>query len=217
MGLKNKIWVFGDSYSTEFKGSEWSEKFVSYLGEQPKIFIEYLADKLNLYYENHSVGGADNYEIFERFCKNAPFINEDDIVIFGWSSIPRFRLATVDGKWLSMVPHHDNYLGDFEDISKQTVNEVMANRMSKNYAEEVNNWITLIDLQKFKSIHWTPFQHYDGVKFKPVRILTPETITQTTNGDIVDGHFSNVGHKQLFNIILKLINNGVKLDEETDL
>jgi hypothetical protein len=207
MKSENKIWVFGDSYSTEFKDGEWGERYIKYLGREPKIFIQYLSEELNLEYVNHSVGGADNYEIFERFCKYSPLINEDDIVIFGWSSIPRFRLVTIDDRWVPIVPHHNNFLGDFNDISEQTVNEILANRMSKKYAEEVNSWITLINIQKFKSIHWTPFQHYDGVDFKPIRILKPETITQTTNGDMVDGHFSDVGQKQLSKIILNLIRN----------
>ena len=156
-------------------------------------------------YINHSIGGADNYEIFERFCNCSPLIKDNDIVIFGWSSILRFRLVTKDERWIPMVPHYNNYLDCFNDISEQTVNEMLANRMSEKYLEEVNSWITFINLQKFKSIHWSPFGDHNNSKFK--QIIEPETITQTTNGDIIDGHFSEIGQQQLSKIILNLIND----------
>jgi hypothetical protein len=203
----SKIWVFGDSYSADFKDGDWAKTYVEYLGRQPKIFVDYLSEKLNLEYVNHAVGGADNYEILERFCKCSPLIKENDIVIFGWSSIPRFRLVTKDNRWVPMVPHHNNFLGDFDDISERTVNEILVNRMSIKYAEELNNWITFINLQKFTSIHWTPFEHHEGIGFKPISISYPETITKTTNGDVIDGHFSEAGQIQLSKIILDLIRN----------
>ena len=40
MVVKNKIWVFGDSYSAEFKDGEWAKRYVNYLGREPKIFIQ---------------------------------------------------------------------------------------------------------------------------------------------------------------------------------
>ena len=93
--------------------------------------------------ENLSVGGNDNYTIFQTFCDNVEYIKNNDIVIIGWTSYCRFRL-TDKNNWQQILPTVDFKI---DGISKQTIDEIFINRESSGkYVDEINSWIKLINL-----------------------------------------------------------------------
>lgn len=209
------IWIFGDSFSASYKPDvfsniDWRNNYVLWKGYAPKVYGEILANHLNMKLINKAVGGNDNYTIFQTFCDNAEYIEKDDIVIIGWTSYFRFRLANKNN-WQQILPWHKS---EIEGISNQTIDEILLNReSSKKYVEEINSWIKLINLylKNNKIIHW----NWDGLaystKIKGYHLNKFESIYTETNGEIEDGHFSENGQLKLSEFFLDKILNPNKL------
>ena len=71
----NKLYHFGDSYG---------------INEQHnKHYVELLSDKLNLTYENYSVGGYSNELILTRFMKEIYNFQDGDVLFFNFSYFVR--------------------------------------------------------------------------------------------------------------------------------
>jgi len=101
--IMDTLWAFGDSFTESYvapKGASkhWRTDYINWKGYETKVYPEFVAEKLNLNLVNKSVGGCDNSYIFEEFCKVAPQIQKDDIVIFGWTDVHRFRLYNKENK-----------------------------------------------------------------------------------------------------------------------
>jgi hypothetical protein len=204
----SRLWVFGDSFSAPYNmQAEWSRKYIEYKGYQPKVFADLLSEKLGYELRNNAIMGADNYTIFEQFCISFPSFEDNDIVIIGWSSYYRFRLVTDAGQWLFLHPQHENVLTGTKNVSKQTVDEIIVNREAKNYLDELNNWIVFINAIKTKTkiIQWTPFD----IGIKTEFLYGYECVTKDTNFEIIDGHFSENGHKEITEVFLKKIKNKI--------
>lgn len=71
--MKNKLFVFGDSMSTNFT----TTNEVSFEESWPYL----LSKKLNLDLINHAIIGASNGEILNRFFEKAKEITKDDVVV----------------------------------------------------------------------------------------------------------------------------------------
>ncbi len=209
------IFIFGDSFSASYipdplSNTDWRTNYVNWKGYTPKVYGEILADKLNMKLINNAVGGNDNYTIFETFCDNAEYIKNDDIVIIGWTSYFRFRLANKNN-WQQILPW---YKSEIEGISNQTIQEILLNReSSKKYVDEINSWIKLINLylKNNKVIHW----NWDGLsystKINGYHLNKFETIYTETYGEIDDGHFSESGQLKLSDFFIDKILNPNKL------
>ncbi len=209
------IWIFGDSFSASYtpdshSNTDWRTNYVNWKGYAPKVYGEILANHLNIRLINKAVGGNDNYTIFQNFCDNAEYIKNDDIVIIGWTSYFRFRLANKNN-WQQILPWYNS---EIEGISTQTINEILINRESSNkYVDEINSWIKLINLylKNNKVIHW----NWDGLsyskKINGYHLTKFQTIYTETNGEIEDGHFSEIGQLKLSEFFLDKILNPHKL------
>ena len=71
--MKNKLWIFGDSYST------------GWVHQDNKIennWTRIVADKLDLELINTAEAGNSNLQVGIRIVENIPNINENDIVIY---------------------------------------------------------------------------------------------------------------------------------------
>lgn len=218
----NKLWVFGDSFTEGWDSSmyyskevlpKWRSKYIDWKGYIPKVFNEFLADKLGIETINCGIGGADNYTIFHTIIKNLEKINKDDIVIIGWSSVLRIRVAKRNDKFVSiqswMLRMSDDKLKEIGiDVSQQTITELFANRTSSVYIDEVNDLIKVLKilLKENKIINWSPF--YDnfkmGMNIMPIQLL--DTITDETRYKVLDGHFCEPSHFILADYFYDLIN-----------
>lgn len=199
------IWIFGDSYSTSFSNPTtlnfWAKDYISWKGYIPKTFGEIISEELDTEITFLSESSVDNDTIFELICENAPLINEGDIIIIGWSSVLRFRISNDLNEWVRVMPTNIDKLNI---LSKQTLNDVLINRSLPIYKEEYRkrrdfiNWI-------FKNnavIHWTPFvDQFDFI----LGYIDVTTIKTETNGKINDGHYSEMGHRQLAKNFMDLI------------
>jgi len=205
---KNKLWCFGDSYTQRYDPNvDWGKSYIDYKGYLPKVYCDFLGEQLGIESENLGVGGYDNYSIFDTLCNNVHRIKENDIVIIGWSSVIRFRLAAKDGDWVKFVPGTvtDYHITHHTDMSRNTIEEIFVNRDNSIYYKEVNNWIHFINhtMKNNKIIHWTPFD--DNVDLNVHKLLKLETIKTESNGDVIDTHYSENAHKILTDIFVELL------------
>ena len=207
------IWIFGDSYSAPFDSigvGPWAEEYIKWKGYVPKTFGDNLANILNTEVRNFALGGSDNYTIFESVIKNTPEFKKDDIIIIGWSSIVRFRLVNDLNKFDFVLPNINNSKM-ISDISETTMNEILVNRSNPMYFEEFKirfdflNWL----LKDMKLIQWTAWEGNLQTN-KYVIGFSKEDKTHVnleTNGVINDTHYSELGHVELTDDFMKLIND----------
>jgi hypothetical protein len=207
------IWIFGDSYSAPFDSigvGLWAEEYIKWKGYVPKTFGDNLANKLNTEVRNFALGGSDNYTIFESIIKNAPEFKKDDIIIVGWSSIVRFRLVNDSNKFDFVLPNINNSKM-ISDISEATMNEILVNRTNPMYFEEFKirfdflNWL----LKDMKLIQWTAWGGNLQTN-KYVIEFSKEDKTYVnieTNGLVNDTHYSELGHIELTDDFMELIND----------
>jgi len=202
------LWIFGDSFSHSFKiksDAAWSNNYTNWKGYQPDSFGDIISNKLNLQLANKSKQGADNYSIFERVCEASVNIKPGDIVIIGWSRRTRFRIANPYHNWWKSIIKVDNKDDVYSYMSKQSITEIMLNRESVLYSNEVNNWINLLNVT-FKNntiINWT-WSKYD-YELNAINLSDMCRITKESNGEHINGHYGEQGHKELSDIFLEII------------
>ena len=186
----------------------WSKDYIEWKGYTPKVYGNFVSEGLGYELKNLGKGGSDNYAIFEAFCRAYPLIHDDDIILIGWSSCLRFRLANKHGKWTQILPNFDNYIQDIPYLSENTADEILVNRSSVKYIEEVNSWIDFINAacNTKKIIHWT---HFDKKLNAFYFVDGIERIRNETNGLIDDSHFSENGHKEVSKELLHIIENNI--------
>ena len=208
--MKNTLFVFGCSYSSDFEKSGIEKEYELYKNGWPTSWAEILSEKLNMDLINKSKGSLSNNDIFERFCIESDKIKKDDIVIIGWSYLNRFRVADVNSieRWENITinsPCHS--------ISKKTSEEIFINRTSPLYEIEIHNWENLIKsyakCKGFSIYFWNagiPFQEQDGYLLECFRKRKGDTfidvimskgglrIIEETKGEILDFHLSENGH-----------------------
>lgn len=229
----NTLFTFGCSYTADFESNEIGNyiKYKEYRGgTYPKSWPTLLSEKMGMYIKNYGIGGVGNQSIFEQFCIHSDEIKENDIVIIGWSFVHRYRWARLDS---------DNWFyvgaGPITDISlgqdNETHEKIIHNRTNDVYADEVFNYIKLIDVfsesKKFKVFYWfsdekltkklneNTLNKKSFILWKDDLLRTiygkgAKNIHQETNGKIEDTHFGELGHQIQSNIIYEHIKQHIK-------
>ena len=194
----NKVWVFGDSFSVDYENNSVSnfKEYIKLKEYVPKTFGKLISEHYDMGYENHSYGGFDNYSIMESFCNNVERIKDGDIIFLGWSDYHRFRIIA-GKKWMFI-----NGPTEYENVSNNTIEEILINRTHPYYEREVQSWNKLISHSiksqpNTKIIIWEWHKPNINGKF--------ETISKETNGVISDFHWSENGHKEFSDYMVSLI------------
>lgn len=210
-----KLWIFGDSFSSNFTlGSKltWIKDYIDYIGYEPKSYGNIMGDVLNYDVINCAKSGNSNYDIFSSFLNNVDNIKKEDIVIIQFSSVYRFRLVNKNDEFES-VSGGWNYLFNHFNESNLTIQEIGINRLSKKYLTEIDDWIKVIKLllPNDKLLFWTPFSESTGnPNILPLFNFTH--IAEETNYKIKDSHYGEIGHKELSEYFLKIITKEKKLN-----
>lgn len=197
------IYVFGDSYSENpnIDGrSTYINDYFKYKGRKTKFYTQLLSEELKHEVKNFAKGGACNDYMFMEFMKNYKKIKPEDIVIFGWADILRI-LVPKNGIWISNTHGTDV-------LSKNSIEELFLMRSDPLFTERQLQIIDFIDnclSSDITTIHWT------WSTIPPENCLT---IRYETNGEIMDGHYSEEGHHDLYQKILQQlsITNRVKIN-----
>lgn len=211
-----RLWTFGDSFTESFLPKEdckvihWRHHYINWKGYVPKVYGEFLSERLGMKLMNFGMGSWDNYSIFESFCKVVNEIHKNDLIIFGWSSSERFRVVSTSGYWHQLAPSYDRTHPIVHSLSDNTINEMFVNRSHIQYSYEVNNWINLINhtLKDKYVIHWTPFVN----SINAIYLSGFPIIRDETNGVVNDGHFSEAGQEEL-SYVLEAKYNRIKNKE----
>jgi len=209
--MKKKLWTFGDSFTQSFSDStdSWVKVYCDWKGYIPKVYGEILADTLQFNLMNYGRGGIDNYSIFQNVCNISDKILPNDIIIIGWTSATRFRLVDKWGEWKPIIPKFDRNARNLEDVSNNTLEEILINRTKLKYTDEVHSWIKLLNIAFPNNlvIHWSPLDR--GVGKNYIENLTK--IYNESNGLIDDVHYGEVGHTQLANIFSSMIKSNTSI------
>lgn len=198
----NTLWVFGDSFSTPFDSPNldlWAKEYINWKGYTPKIYSQIIATEIGFNLQTYSLGGIDNYTILEWVCENVDKIKENDILIIGWSSSLRFRIIDDNNNTLSIIP---NFSNKNLNISQNTIEQILYNRSIHhlNYEYELYQWTRLINKAvKCKVLHWK----WDS-------LTQYNTIKTESNSTLNDGHYSESGHIELAQHLLKLLNYPIR-------
>lgn len=203
------VWTFGDSFTEPYNPNySWSNEYIKWKNRQPKVYADFIGETLDMEVKNLGVGGTDNYTIFESFCKNVMDIGDNDILIFGWSGINRFRIPTKDDNWRTiLVDSFDENKVKFKDTnySFETIKEIVINRNHKLYINEINWWMIMIEhvMKPRKCLFWSPFKPID--EFNVLYFDGIETVKSETGGYINDIHFSENGQKNIADLLIQHI------------
>lgn len=162
-----KLFGFGDSY-TEGHPEYFIPKHLAFEqwkkfrnGQLPLSWMELLGIKFNCEIHNYGHSGNGNQEIFEKFCIHSNEIEKDDIVLINWTYKTRFRWSTEDVYQIKNEPHNWDeknrevywvrlgpgpVYNEFTKkcISQKTNDEIVINRSSITYTDEVYNYEKLI-------------------------------------------------------------------------
>jgi hypothetical protein len=179
--LKPKLYVFGDSHTQTFRSfmesgwAGWVKPYVERIGEIPDNFSEIISKEYEIELVNLGRGGMSNYSIFDKFYQTYKSIKPNDIVVFGWTSINRFRLATNVNDFADILPFTPHPKQN-DDVELTSTNEIAVNRETHSiWWSEVTQFIKIIKdlLPKNKILHWT---WVDPELILPTRIWSQESI-----------------------------------------
>ena len=178
--LKPTLYVFGDSHTQTFENHfksnlDWAQKYFNYLKETPKSYPDLIAEHYNIEVVNYGRGGCSNYTIFESFIKNYDKIKPKDLVIFGWTSISRFRIANNVNDLIDVTPFTPHPKQN-DDVSLVSTEQIGYNRETHSvWWTEIENFVKIINhtLKKNKVLHWTWVNPESTL---PTRIWSQESI-----------------------------------------
>lgn len=199
------LWTFGCSFTANYDPIEGLhypfenifDKYKAYRGGNfPKIWPELLSEKLKMDLMNCAKGGSSNYKILNQFFDVCDIIEKNDIVIFGWTSVLRFRVANFsEDIFNEILPNNTNFSGD--DVSTSALNEIVYNRSHILWVNEVRNWIRMINVfaesKGFEVYHWTSdetiFDQFSTFIDEKKYIIIDESTNETGKTNLL-GHIN---------------------------
>jgi hypothetical protein len=199
------IWIFGDSFSAPYqmhldRKNQWAIDYCEYKKRIPKTFDNVLFDLLDIPTKNLALPGSDNYTIFHTYIKVIEQINEDDTLIFGWSSPLRYRLGNIEGGFSTILAENGYKLVNhlFDKLTQNTIDEMLLIRNSTAYYRELEDFMKIIEhASPTKNIyHWSPFKE-NRLNLKNIHQIAPNGIRTETNEIIKDEHYGETGHLSL--------------------
>jgi hypothetical protein len=229
----NTLYTFGCSFTAYYNNHENYIKYKKYKqGKFPSHWTELLSNKLKLKLKNFGYSGMGNDQIFQLIANNSNSYVPDDIIVVGWSFTNRFKWANDNlNVWERIGPgFKDNSMF----ISESTKNEIMVNRSSPLYINDIRNYEKLLDLfankSQIKIYYWSfdsnvinnkteennNFILYSQLKDNNslkdyIFECGGDDITMETNSEINDHHLGENGHKIQSELFYDYITNKQKL------
>lgn len=227
--LTQKLWVFGDSYSVDFENLSMTykpfEDYINYKGYIPKNYVELISDEYGYKVRNFAKSGSSNATILSQFINVMGEIEPEDIVIFNWSSVLRYRTSRGNDKFWDVVSTQN--IEHLEgSISENSLNEIKVNRgRDYSFYNELLEQIKLVDkiCKNNLVIHWSwdfPQNVNNNttiniLKNKLLSLKDFETIDKETRGEVTDYHYSEKGHLELSEFIIKEIKKKFEFSKES--
>ena len=160
--LKPRLFAFGDSHTKTFKahfdaGTVWAKEYFDFLGEVPETYSEIMSKSYGIELFNYGIGGCSNYTIFDQFMNNYKSIKPNDIVVFGWTAINRFKLANNVNMFVDILPNTPHPKQN-DDVDLSSTQQLSINRDTHSvWWTEITQFMDVIKslLPKNKIYHWT--------------------------------------------------------------
>lgn len=215
----NTVWAFGDSMTAKL-GKEGP--YTTWLGYEGKTTCDFVAEKYEMESNNLGVSGSSNHQIFHRFLANFENIKKGDIVLFGWTVILRFRLASGANRntswrqiWAKGLTSEPEYgCVDGVHVTNEIVEQLLLNRseFQDMYENEVNEWISFInewaELKGVTVVHWSWCNEVIGGKQNlnlSIPVVNHRNMSQETNDAVQDGHYGQQGYYELAQQIIEYL------------
>ena len=222
----NTVWSFGDSMTAALKAEG---PYGMWLGRDAKDTATFVAEEFGFESKNCGHGGSSNTGIFHQFISQLKNIQSGDILIFGWTVIARYRIAAIPDKsnnkasaswktiWaqgLTNIPEYACVDGTY--ITKEIAEQLILNRcdFQNLYGNEVNEWIDFINdwakLKGVKVIHWSWCNKNIGGEQNlnlSFDVVNYTDMRKESKNVIKDGHYGEVGYKELADDVIKYIKN----------
>lgn len=213
----NTLHTFGCSFTAPYTidGRVEYRQYFNYKGGKfPKIWPNILSEKLNSNLNNLGIIGSSNYDIFSDFCKNINNFKEGDVVIVGWTYKERFRLVNeIKDIFVKISP---NSRPKLNNITNNTIDEMLVNRGNHIWVSEVINWEKLmkksLDSSGVKLLTWSFDSSFpkNTFIFDNLIKLGAETIQMETKNTIPDHHMGENGHIAQSNYFYEILENNNK-------
>ena len=191
-------------------------KYFKYKGYFPKSYPEIIAEIYDVNLINLATPSYSNENIFQSFSEVSNQIKLNDVLIFGWTYNSRFNLADEKNEMtnINIMVNEDHYIE--KNISTRTINEILYNREKYSiYYKWLSNNLKLINQMFNKNLiihlNFSNTGNVDDYTTEFLKLITPfksqyQTIKDDTNDKSFNGHFSEKGHQDLANDIIKIIN-----------
>lgn len=233
--MSKKLYVFGCSYTENFITND-IDNYTKYRlwrgGNFPLTWSEIIAKELDYELINYGKGGIGNESIFKIFCNYSHEIKKGDMVIIQWTYVHRFDWFDIENDVIVNLGAGGKC--NVSSITQSTYDEILINRTSKYYYDNVYTYMNLINsfseslgfdlyfwsagfnliygieslLNKYKSkILMGETVKYDETTFHKVFENGGLTIDKETVGLINDLHLGESGHRVLSELFLKEIKN----------
>lgn len=225
----NTLYTFGCSFTAYYNNHENYIKYKKYKGGKfPNHWTELLSNKLNLKLNNFGYPGMGNDQIFQSIVSNSNSYVSGDIIVIGWSFMNRFKWANDD---LNIWERFGvGFIGNEKFISESTLNEIIVNRSSPLYVNDIRNYEKLLDIfakeYNIKIYYWSfdkcvinnKTQQNENFIFHSklkdnnsildyILECGGDTITIETNLEIDDHHLGENGHKIQSELFYNYITN----------
>jgi hypothetical protein len=220
----NTVWAFGDSMTAPLNGlPKDPSPYKQWLGRDAKDVPTFVAEEFGFQSKNLAIGGSSNTAIFHQFISQLKNIQSGDILIFGWTVIARYRIATIPqppngvpawktiwSQGLTNIPEYACVDGSY--ITKEVAEQLIYNRcdIQSLYEQEVNDWIDFInswaELKGVKVIHWSWCNEIMGGKQNlnlSFPVINYTNMSMESDDYVKDGHYGEVGYKELADDIIK--------------
>lgn len=215
--MKNKLWVFGCSFSTGMNLIEPQDE------DSLKVSWPYvLANKLDLELVNSAHPGQCNWVSILQFIDRRDEIQPGDMVVFEFTFFDRYNIYPTSANL-------DDLESYFTKNSNHTIAEQVARFRDINYKwfnKQVNDWCIK---NKIPTYYWSAEGqvHSDFKKYKEIIDFIPAPNSTTANpnysfytkwqseADVqhiielngnIDKHFNELGHQRMANHFFEYIN-----------
>ena len=195
---KNTCWFFGDS----FTNGDGCKPEDSYYKKYPngKLWTTRVSNHFEMNEKNISRGGCSNQYILNNIILNLPNIDEKDIVILS-DTIPTRTLWYDDTN-----EQRHSIIEESESVFHNNQDKVILNYITEQllphekewenfYLKQYESLLNELQLRNVKVLFWSYKLWYPPNN-------TFQTIWDDTEGDIDNGHWSWLGHKQMSEYII---------------
>jgi len=207
----NTLWTFGDSFTAGWGCTPQFEYYKKYYKDGDKLWVEILAEEMELNLSNIGKNAASNDYIIDSIILNWKKIKENDFVVIGKTFTHRFDIPIkLENRWVTILDKFNLDKG-YDLFNKEEFETVVnfnyhfaSNSLYKERQDlRYDFLVKQLEEKNIKVYLWDIVSSHTKLKFN--------TIQMDTNNELVDAHFSFKGHIEFYKWISKKIKNENKI------